>query len=207
MGSGPILCPQALTLAQQGGAGQPDTRWESIDFSDSIPYSPFVAAPSVSGGRPQTFAMRSNAFTKPLLLSVGAVVLGALFVFVGRGFFDMSSGPYSQTLGFIHPPALIWGLVFALPLFLTTGFLVPRVTLYSLMISLGLAGTLAICLSFLLTQEFTPDGNLKLFSFRRLSELMPFFILPILLLLYRKLRRGTDEGEQDADRKPDHVPS
>jgi len=47
-----------LTKAQQGGADQPDTRWESIDFSDSIPYSAPVAALSVSGGRPQTLAQR-----------------------------------------------------------------------------------------------------------------------------------------------------
>ncbi|MCG8599269.1 MAG: hypothetical protein MI807_03915, partial [Verrucomicrobiales bacterium] len=34
---------------------QPDTRWESIDFRDSIPYPPLVAALSVSGEWPLTF--------------------------------------------------------------------------------------------------------------------------------------------------------
>lgn len=151
--------------------------------------------------------MKRRGITKPLLLSIAAVVLGAILIFVGRGLFNLSSGPYSQILGVIHPPALIWGLIFALPLFLTTGFLAPKVPLHLLVISLGIAGTLAICLSYLLTQEFTSDGSLKVFSSQRLSELIPFFILPFLLLVYRKLRRETNEGEQGVDRKPDQVPS
>ena len=52
-----VKCPGALahTRDEQAGADQPDTRWESIDFRDTIPYSAFVAALSVSGDRPFTF--------------------------------------------------------------------------------------------------------------------------------------------------------
>jgi len=134
---------------------------------------------------------------RTLVLLVASVAVGFVIVVLARGFISPMSIRYSLIFGVIHPPELVLGFVFASPLLATTIYLMPKVHHYTLLISVTVAGLVAICLSYLITQEFSPDGKLILFSTQRLSGLIPFLIPPLLLILLNNFKQGPSENPKD----------
>ncbi|MCF6312469.1 MAG: hypothetical protein L3J39_08455 [Verrucomicrobiales bacterium] len=153
----------------------------------------------VAGCLCSTFAMKNIGNARTFVLLVASVAVGAVIVVLARGFISPMSIRYSLIFGVIHPPELVWGFVFASPLLATTIYLIPKTHHYTLLISVAVAGLVAICLSYLLTQEFSPSGKMILFSTQRLSGLIPFLIPPILLILLNRFRQGASEGEQNVE--------